>query len=149
MLHVDYRAAKLLMDLRLEEALDEARAGYLRRQTGVQPSSWLSRTGHQFLGRLGRLLVATGRRLEEYGPALYQVGHPAKGRPQLRQTNERGVSRHADQNLGCLHCDSPIPVDDLQLIVCRDPGAHLSRTLPDDALSVEVDLTHVVCLPMQ
>jgi hypothetical protein len=68
-MYIDYRMAKALTDLRVEEMRREAEMHRLIRQArgrragwGTQPICWL-------LGQLGRLLVALGRRLQQVATA--------------------------------------------------------------------------------
>jgi hypothetical protein len=67
MTHMDFRSARAVMDMRVDEAQQQAEARHLRRRHGVRQPDWLPRQGCWLLCQLGHLLVALGERLEQYG----------------------------------------------------------------------------------
>jgi hypothetical protein len=67
MLSAHYRSVKAVMDLRVADALQDAESRALLRQATIQPRTWLPQQGCWLLCQLGHLLVALGRRLEQYG----------------------------------------------------------------------------------
>jgi len=56
-----------MVDMRLEEELCQAETRRLLREAGIDRRGWLARPGCWLLCQVGRLLVALGRRLEQYG----------------------------------------------------------------------------------
>jgi hypothetical protein len=71
MLSADHRAAKAMMDMRLDEVQRQAEAGHLQRQAGVERYGWLSQPARRLVCQLALLLVALGGRLVRYGLPPY------------------------------------------------------------------------------
>jgi hypothetical protein len=69
MLHIDPVIAEILMEGAVAERLHEAEVYRLLRQTKARRSSWWFRQSCWLLSRFGHLLVALGRRLQQYGSA--------------------------------------------------------------------------------
>ena len=71
-----------MVDMRLEEELRQAETRRLLREAGIDRRGWLARPGCWLLCQVGRLLVALGRRLEQYGlhGSLKLDGKVASGR---------------------------------------------------------------------
>jgi hypothetical protein len=67
MLFTDHRAARLLMEMRVEEALQKGEYPNLLAIASADEQSWLSKRVGQLLYRLGDRLVAVGERFERYG----------------------------------------------------------------------------------
>jgi hypothetical protein len=68
-LNVNHYLAVRLADMRAEEALHRAEIRRLIREAGIVDRGWWSRQRCWLLCQLGRLLVAVGRRLKQYGAA--------------------------------------------------------------------------------
>lgn len=66
MLRTDSRAARAMMEMRLDEAQRRANSTDRLLQAGIEPRRRLSRPACLLLCQLGRLLVAMGRRLERF-----------------------------------------------------------------------------------
>jgi hypothetical protein len=59
--------AERIMEMRVAEALRQAEIRRLLHAAGVDTRGWASRQACWLLARLGRLLVALGHRLQQYG----------------------------------------------------------------------------------
>jgi hypothetical protein len=80
MLFTDHRAARLLMEMRVEEALQKGEYPNLLSKTSADEQSWLSQRVGRLLYRLGGRLVTLGERLERYGlPQSAPLGGPLSG----------------------------------------------------------------------
>jgi hypothetical protein len=70
MTYSEYWLNRKLVDMRLDAVERKAETQGLFHQTGHQRQRWLSRQVYRLLTRLGRLLMASGQRLERYGSRL-------------------------------------------------------------------------------
>ena len=67
MFYDSWYLAKVLMDMNVQEVARRRERRRLLREAGVHKRGWLSRQGCWLLCQLGRLLVALGQQLEQYG----------------------------------------------------------------------------------
>ena len=67
MLSTDLRAINALMDMRLDEAQQQAESRDLRQQAGLAERGWLYQQRSWLLGQVAQVLTTMGRRLEQIG----------------------------------------------------------------------------------
>ncbi len=67
MLSTDLRAINALMDMRLDEARQQAESRDLWQQAGLEELGWLHQQRSWLLCQVGQLLTTLGQRLEQIG----------------------------------------------------------------------------------